>query len=122
MFVLNTEVEYFTKLRDIALSWVLRGLGKKKTDLRAYSGKSNEGGYVRNFGAITSLVNQIARLRSGGVITDSDEKEIQFEVKRLMYHEILALHKPDTEKGESLEDCNFVNHIKENISIHQNNK
>ena len=122
MFELNTEVEYFVKLREKALSWLLRGLGKKKTDLRAQSGKPNEDGSTRNFGAIASVANQIARLRSGNLITDSDEIAIQFQVKRLMYHEVLALHKPNAVNGESLDNCEFVNHIKENISIHQNKK
>ena len=128
MFEINTEVGHLIQLREVAAKWVLRNLAAKISELRSLSTKSASAGdsddapQSSSFGAISQLANQIARIQSGKLLNDADEKLIQHQVRRLLYIELLFLNKPDEAKGETLNDCAFVNLLNENITLFKNKK
>lgn len=128
VFELKIIEEHFIELRDIAAKWVIRNLSKKRNELRGVAGKGIQGQNEDNapqtsaFGAIISGTNQIARLQAGRLITEADERLIQHEVKRLLYLEALFMHKPFSDKNETLNDCRFVRDIRNYIADYRKSK
>ena len=89
-----------TDLREKARWNLVRELSAKKAKL-------NE----NKFGAAVSLGHQIARLKAGKLITQTDEDHLQTEVTRLIYIQTLQLIKPSP--GQDFENCVFVRAVRE---------
>lgn len=75
MFDVNVSEKQIEDYRTCAASTITASLAKKKHDARA----------LNKFGAEIELANQIARIKTGKLITDADENLIQSEVLRLVY-------------------------------------
>ncbi len=102
---IKTTVENIARLRPIAVSNVIRSLSAKRNNINHREMK---------FGAVTAITHQIARLTTDKLITQGDEDLIQAEVSSLLYFETLESWSPL--KNEPIEECEFVKHVKENIS------
>lgn len=93
-------------LRERAKTLVLNRLRAKKAALNPQS----------KIGAIVNLTNQIARLKTGKLLTQDDESAIQLEVTELLYFQTLLLYKPSN--ISTIDTCKFVQHLNNTLSTH----
>ncbi|MDB5281142.1 MAG: hypothetical protein JWO06_217 [Bacteroidota bacterium] len=111
IFKIDISESSITELREKARWLLVRQLVAKKTALNNRPNK---------FGAVTSITHQLTRLKTGKLLTESDEDQLQYEVNRLLYIQTLLQHKPLVPQTTS--DCDFVNEIQNfcSNSVRQN--
>ena len=107
------EVELTEKridaLRQLATRALIRSLTRQRSEVPK-----------DKMGIALEITHKLARVKSGKMITEKDEELLQTIVKQLLYMQVLDSWKPKGE--ETLESCEFIQHIQENISLYNKTK
>lgn len=98
---IDLNEDLVANLREKARASILQQLSKQKNSIYNVQEK---------FGQVASLTHQIARLKSGKLLTDEDENRLQAETNYLLYLHTLKQYPP--EEGEGVEICGFVRGLK----------
>jgi hypothetical protein len=101
IYEISLTTENIVNLRDQAGLRLIKELNKRKNRS------------ALSYGALVSISHQIARIKSGKLLTQQDEAEVQAHVDRLLYTQSLSSIPPDAD---------FVSHVRENIEIYRKQK
>jgi len=96
LFIFEVTEKQIKEYRKIAVNEIHIRTAKKKTDARA----------LQKFGVEIECANKVERLKAG-TFTDSDDKEIQHEVTKLIYGNALMLWS----------EFEFIKHVEENMKL-----
>jgi hypothetical protein len=108
LFDIDISEDKLTGLRELAARRLIRSLIKKRAEIP-----------TSKMGAALEISHQIARIKTGKLITDKDEILLQGIVKQLLCMQVFDNMKP--ERDVPIEDSVFVMHIKENITLYNKN-
>ncbi len=136
MFDVDLSEDNISKQRERARRIILRNLNRDKRDrtgmgisykknVNSEDGDAQDNAPIesdpdRKPNAMLAIANQYVRIKEGKLITEGDEALIQQQVRRLLYLQVIDKYL--LKEGDTLESNEFVNHIRENILLYQQNK